>query len=119
MIGPSALVENAHCVTKHSLHRLFLDLRGRSSDEELSRVLVMGYDVGREWLKTQSPDCNAAVVKRAVDEITAMATRFVEGGGVDALDPRLRKRLSSIAGSSLLTAAALGFLVALFEQSYR
>jgi hypothetical protein len=118
MIGPSQLVQNAHCVTKHSLHRLFLDLRGRGSDEELSRVLVAGYDTGRLFFKSASPDCNPRIVKTAVEEISAAAKKFVEHGGLEALDPEIRKQLIGIAGPALLPAAAMGFLVAVFEQSY-
>lgn len=119
MIGPSGLVENAHCVTKHSLHRLFLDLRGRYEDDELTRVLVLGYDLGREWLRSASPDCDPGMVKSAVDGVTASARRFVEAGGLEALEPELLKRLLAIGGPKLLPPVGMGFLVALFEKPYR
>src|SRR5262245_41353325 len=119
MTGPSQIVENAQCVTKHALHRLFLSVRGRGSDEELSRVMVLGYDLGREVLGSVSPDCDPAVVKGAVDEIAARAQHFVDSGGIDGLRPDLRERLSTIAGPALLPVAALGYLVAFFERDYR
>lgn len=118
MIGPSQIVQNAHCVTKHALHRLFVSLRGRGSDVELTRVLVAGYDLGRSWLKSESPDCNPRIVKTAVEEIARTASQFVEWGGADAFKPELRRRLRNIAGPALFHAAALGFLVALFEKDF-
>lgn len=94
-----------NCLSKHALHRL-----NPTRDESIARELHDGYAFGLEWFHSKSPECDAKIVKGAVEEISARIMRFVEQGGIEALDPALRNRLSAT--------AAKGFLVALFERAY-
>jgi len=94
-----------NCLSKHALHRL-----NPTRDETVARELNEGYAFGLKWFGSTSPECEAGIVKSAVEEISTLVDGFVGRGGIEALDPAIRTRLSET--------AIKGFLVALFERAY-
>lgn len=99
-------VPDAHCVTKHSMHRLHQEL---GLDPQ---ALVDGYQAGREWFGTVPPDCSPRVVKEAIEFVVGRVLRWRRAGVLRALKPQIELLAPD-------EAHRCGFLQALAEREWQ